>query len=75
MARISRAWPAQYLIFSTPLITFSLVGPGFLHVLDAQDLDIVKLALKRLARYWTIAEILLGKDEIHQPYLLSKLIL
>lgn len=71
MSRIAKAWSPRYLVFSTPLITFSLVGPAFVHVLEIEktdflgslSLDTLKLALKRLARYWTIAKGLLGKKK------------
>jgi hypothetical protein len=70
MAKICRAWSPQYLVFSIPYVAFGFAGPGCLHLLgptdvsqsDEGDLDIVRLALKRLARYWTIAETLLGES-------------
>lgn len=72
VARIVRAWSPQHLIFSGPLVAFCLVGPSFSNLStlgkpeSRNDLDteITKLALKRLARYWPVAGILNGMNEI-----------
>jgi hypothetical protein len=75
VARIVKAWSPQHLIYSGPLVTFLLLGPAFVDTLAMEkansrcslDMEITKLVLKRLGRYWMVAENLFGKDA--PPYL------
>jgi hypothetical protein len=71
ITRAVRLWSPQYLARSNPLVAGSLVGPAFVHVLcgtpqgghesEAQSLEIVTLALKRLARRWMVGQFFVGE--------------
>ncbi|PVH70739.1 hypothetical protein DL98DRAFT_472364 [Cadophora sp. DSE1049] len=71
IVQVARTWPPQILVQATPFIAMCLAGPAFAHVarhrqrnsssLDDLNLKILIFPLKRFARYWNIARVLLGK--------------
>ncbi|PVH68974.1 hypothetical protein DL98DRAFT_474267 [Cadophora sp. DSE1049] len=71
MAQVARTCPPQSLAQITPFVAICLVGPALINLrgnrqrdsgsIDDLNLEILIFALKRLARHWMIARVLLGE--------------
>lgn len=79
-ARWISHWPAESFTQCSPLICACLIGPALSYVdestetsgmVDDVERQTIILALKRLARHWTISKVLLGEEDFSRalPFL------
>ncbi len=74
--QILKAWPPEYISLCSPIIVCALCGPHLLCAktlakgIGSADPDLLEQALKRMAKYWAIGQMVLGSTiKIPVPWL------